>query len=168
MKKTTKFALLTFLVLIAAAIPLYYLTRPDASQPTDALQVKGNVNNPLSLTLSNLQSLPSVTKQETISSSGHPEYDGTFNYTGVQLKELLNQAQITSNSTSIYIQASDGYGTTITLQDAQDQNTFIAYQKDGQPLTLLRDGGEGPFRLIIDRDVYAQRWVRGVVSIDVS
>ena len=168
MNKATKVALAVFVVLIAVAVPLYYFTRPDATQPTDTLQIKGSANNPLTLTLAQLEALPSTTQQVTISSSGRPQDDGIFNYTGVLLRDLLNQAQISSNASSIYIQASDGYGTTITLQDAQNQKTFIAYQKDGQPLTLLKDGGEGPLRLIIGSDTYAQRWVRGIVSIDVS
>ena len=48
------------------------------------------------------------------------------------------------------------------------QKTIIAYQKDGAPLTPLKNGGEGPLRLIVGTDQYAQRWVRGVVSIQVS
>jgi hypothetical protein len=33
---------------------------------------------------------------------------------------------------------------------------------------LLKNDGEGPLRLIIGSDQYAQRWVRGVVSVIVS
>jgi DMSO/TMAO reductase YedYZ molybdopterin-dependent catalytic subunit len=168
MKRSTTIALSIFILLIAIAVPLYYFTRPDSTQPAGTLQIEGNVNNPINLTISQLQSLPAVTLQVTVSSSSHQEDNGVFNYTGVPLKDLLSQAQANANATSIYVQASDGYGTTITMQDAQSQNTFIAYQKDGQPLTLLKDGGEGPLRLIIGGDQYAQRWVRGVVALDVS
>jgi DMSO/TMAO reductase YedYZ molybdopterin-dependent catalytic subunit len=49
-----------------------------------------------------------------------------------------------------------------------NQNTIIAYQKDGATLTALKAGGEGPLRLIIGNDQYAQRWVKGVVAIEVS
>ncbi len=168
MKRSTTIALSIFILLIALAIPLYYFTRPDNTQPNGSLQVEGNVNKPVSFTLDQLQSLSSVTLQATVSSSSHTEDNGVFNYTGVPLKDLLSEAQISGNATTIYIQASDGYGTTITLQEAQNQNTFIAYQKDGQLLTKLKDGGEGPLRLIIGSDQYAQRWVRGVVSLDVS
>jgi DMSO/TMAO reductase YedYZ molybdopterin-dependent catalytic subunit len=168
MKKATKIALVIFALLIVASIPLYYFTRPDSTQPPDTLQIKGKVANTANLTLSQLETYPAVTMEVTVNSGGHPEGNGVFNYTGVLLKDLLNQAQISGSAVSVYIQASDGYGTTLTIQDAQNENTFIAYQKMGASLTLLRNGGEGPFRLIINSDEYAQRWVRGVVSIEVS
>jgi len=167
MKKSTKIAFIIFFLLIVAVVPLYYFTRPDSTAP-DSLQIKGNVNAPVTLTLGQLETYPSVTMQVTLSSSSRPQENGAFNYTGVLLKDLLNQAQVCSNATSVYVQASDGYGTTITIQDAQDQNTFIAYQKDGTSLTALKVGGEGPLRLIIGNDEYAQRWVRGVAVLEVS
>ncbi len=168
MKKSTKIALAVFIVLIIAVIPLYYYTRPDASQPTGTLQIRGSVGNPANLTFAELEAYPSTTKEVTISSSSHHSDDGNYTYTGVTLKELLIQAQVESNATSIYVQASDGYGTTLTMQEAQKDNVFIAYKKDGAALSLLTDGGEGPFRLIIGDEVYAQRWVRGVVTIEVN
>ncbi len=168
MKKSTKIALIVFFILIVAAIPLYYFTRPDASQPADTLQVKGDVNNPTTLTLAQLEALPATTLQVTLSSSSHQEENGVFNYTGVSLSVLLGQTQANTNATSVYVQASDGYGSTLTMQEAQNEKTFIAYQKDGALLTQLKDGGEGPLRLIIGDDVYAQRWVRGVAAIEVS
>jgi DMSO/TMAO reductase YedYZ molybdopterin-dependent catalytic subunit len=168
MKKSTNIALYIFILLIVAFVPLYYFTRPDAAQAADTLQIKGTVDNPVTLTLAQLEAYPSVTLQVTISSSSHRADNGDFNYTGVRLSDLLNQAQINTNASSVYVQASDGYGTTITLQEAQSQNTLVAYKKDGHPLTSLKDGGEGPLRLIIGDDQYAQRWVRGVVAIDVS
>jgi DMSO/TMAO reductase YedYZ molybdopterin-dependent catalytic subunit len=167
-KKSTKIVLFFFVLLIVAAVPLYYFTRPDNPQSVDSLQIKGNVNKPTIFTFDQLRSLQSVTLQVTISSSSHQDDNGVFNYTGVSLKDLLNQAQVSANATSVYIQASDGYGTTITIQDAQNQNTIIAFQKDGTPLSPLKHGGEGPLRLIIGGDQYAQRWIRGVVAIDVS
>ena len=103
-----------------------------------------------------------------MSSSSRISDNGVFNYTGVTLRTLLEQANVSTNATSAYIQASDGYGTTIPIQDAMNQNTIIAYQKNGVPLMALKDDGEGPLRLIIGSDQYAQRWIRGVTIIEVS
>ncbi|MGD0645467.1 MAG: molybdopterin-dependent oxidoreductase [Candidatus Bathyarchaeia archaeon] len=167
MKKTTKIALALIIVLVVAAVPLYFYTRPTPVQE-GTFQIKGQVSNPLNVTLNQLQTFTPVTVQVTISSSGQPSANGVFNYTGVPLGTLLEQAHISSNDTSVYIQASDGYGTTISIQDAMMQNTIIAYQKDSKLLTPLKNGGEGPFRLIIGNDQYAQRWVEGVVVIEVS
>jgi DMSO/TMAO reductase YedYZ molybdopterin-dependent catalytic subunit len=166
MKKSTKIALVAFIVLIIAVIPLYYYTRPDASQPTGTLQIKGKVGNPANLTYTQLEAYPAITLQVTV--NGHQGGNGVYSYTGVTLKELLTEAQISSNATSIYIQASDGYGTTLTMQEAQKDNVFIAYKKDGATLSPLSEGGEGPYRLVIGYDEYSQRMVRGVAAIEVS
>ena len=167
MQRNTKIALLVFFLLIVAAVPLYIFTRPDISQP-GTLQIKGDASTPLTLTVDQLDAYPSMTLQVTLTSSSRTEDNGVFNYTGMPLKDLLIQAQANSNATSIFVQAQDGYGTTLTIDEAQSQNTLIAYQKDGSSLTQLKDGGEGPLRLIIGDDQYAQRWVRGVASIEIS
>jgi DMSO/TMAO reductase YedYZ molybdopterin-dependent catalytic subunit len=166
MKKSTKIALGVFIVLIIAVIPLYYYTRPEATQPSGTLQIRGKVGSPANLTFTQLEDYPTVTLQVSI--NGHQGDNGNYGYTGVTLKELLNQAQVENNATSVFIQASDGYGTTLTIQEALKDNVFVAYKKDGAALSLLSDGGEGPYRLVMGDDEYAQRWVRGVVAIEVS
>lgn len=167
MQKNRILVITLIAVLIAVAIPLYFYTRP-APIPQGTLQITGQVNNTVNLTLSQLQAFTPLTLQVTLTSSGSPSSNGVFNYTGVLLSTLLQKAGVSANATSVYIQASDGYGTTLTMQDAMGQKTIIAYQKNGVALTPLKNGGEGPFRLIIGTDQYAQRWVQGVVSIKVS
>jgi DMSO/TMAO reductase YedYZ molybdopterin-dependent catalytic subunit len=168
MQRNTKIALFVFLLLIVAAVPLYIYTRPDAAQEPSTLQIKGDVGNPQTLTFAQLEAYPSVTLQVTLTSSSRTQDNGDFTYTGVLLRDLLQDAEVNSNATSVFIQAQDGYGTTLTMDEAQSQNTIIAYQKDGAALTQLKDGGEGPLRLIIGDDQYAQRWVRGVAAIEIS
>ena len=165
MRKITKITLALFIILVASAIPLYLYTRPAQVQEGN-LQIKGQVSNPLTITFSQLENYTPQTLEVTLSSSSRISDNGVFNYTGVTLRTLLEQANVSANATSVYIQASDGYGTTIPIQDAMNQNTIIAYQKNGLPLTALKDDGEGPLRLIIGSDQYAQRWVRGVVAIE--
>ena len=167
MKKTSKIALAILIILVAAAVPLYFYTRP-APVPQGTMQITGQVSNPMNITLSQLQTYTPTTLQVTLTSSSQPSGNGVFNYTGVLLSTLLQKAGVSANATSVYIQASDGYGTTLSMQDAMSQKTIIAYQKDGESLTPLKNGGEGPFRLIVGTDQYAQRWVMGVVSIQVS
>jgi DMSO/TMAO reductase YedYZ molybdopterin-dependent catalytic subunit len=167
MKKMAKIVIVVFVLLIVAVVPLYYYSHPTNTQE-NTIQVIGNVDNPLNLTLSQLETITSVTIQATLTSSGSPQDNGVFNYTGVTLKAVLGLVQASDNATAVYIQASDGYGTTITIQDAMNQNTIIAYAKDGSPLNDLKNGGEGPVRLVIGDDQYSQRWVKGVISIEIT
>jgi DMSO/TMAO reductase YedYZ molybdopterin-dependent catalytic subunit len=166
MKKTTKIAVAILVILVAAAVPLYFYTRP-APVPHGTFQITGKVSNATNITLSQLQTYTPVTLQVTLTSSGSPSANGVFNYTGVLLSTLLQKAGVSADATSVYIQASDGYGATLSMQDAMSPKTIIAYEKDGAFLTPLKNGGEGPFRLIVGTDKYAQRWVMGVVSIQV-
>jgi DMSO/TMAO reductase YedYZ molybdopterin-dependent catalytic subunit len=167
MKKATKIALVILILLVAAAVPLYYYTRPASNQP-GTIEIMGNVADPMNVTLSQLKSEAPVTLQVTLTSSGSPSENGVYNFTGIPLSTLLQQAHISANATSVYIQASDGYGTSISMQDAMNQSTIIAYAKDGSPLAPLKSGGEGPLRLVIGTDQFAQRWVKGVVAIQVT
>ncbi len=165
--KATIVAIIALVILAVAAVPLYYYSRPASSQP-NTIEITGNVSNPVNITLSQLKSETPTTLQVTLTSSGSPSENGVYNYTGVLLSTLLKQAQASSKATSVYIQASDGYGATISIRDATNQSTIIAYARDGKSLAPLKSGGEGPLRLVIGTDQYAQRWIKGVVLIKVS
>jgi DMSO/TMAO reductase YedYZ molybdopterin-dependent catalytic subunit len=166
LKRATKVTIIVFLILVITAVPLYFYTHQTPAEES-VLEIKGQANSPMNLTFNQMQILTPLTIQVTISSSSYPSDNGNFNYTGISLQTLLKQADASENASSVYIQAIDGYGTTITMQEANSPNTMIAYQKNGASLSALKDGGEGPLRLIIGSDQYAQRWVRGVVSIEV-
>lgn len=170
MKKSTKIALIFFIVLLVAVVPLYFYTRPNITTPENAIQIKGSVNNPANITLSQLKAYTPITLQVTISSSNHPADNGVFNYTGVPLKTLLEQVQVSGNATSIYIQASDGYPETLQLSEVMNnEQIIIAYEKDGAALAPLKNGvGEGPYRLIIGTDQFAYRFLKGVAVITVA
>ncbi len=166
MKKANKIALTAIVIVVAITIPVYFYMRQNAGTE-GSIQIKGAVSNPRSFTYSQLKTFSPVTVQVTLTSSSNPADNGVFNYTGVPLKILLEQAQASANAISVYVQAADGYGTTISIEDAMNQNTIIAYARDGSPLTDLKNGGEGPLRLIIGDDQYAQRWIKGVASIEI-
>jgi DMSO/TMAO reductase YedYZ molybdopterin-dependent catalytic subunit len=165
MKKTNKVALIAVILLIGAFFPLYYLTHSGVQENT--LLVRGNVKNPLALTLSQLKNYEPTTLHVNLTSSGKSQENGVYNYTGVLLKDLLNQAQLNDTATSVFVQASDGYGTTLTIQEATSENTILAYQKGDVPINSLTDSGEG-LRLIVGNDTYAQRWIRNVVNIEIT
>lgn len=166
MKKVTKITLAFFLLLIALAIPLYIYTHPE-DMTEGTLQITGKVDNSLTVDLDQLPNYGSLSIQVELSSSSQPSDNGIFNYTGVPLKNLLEQAGTSMNASSVYIQSIDGYGTTLSLQEAYNPDTLLAYQKDNKPLTALKDGGEGPVRLIVGADQYAQRWIRSIALIEV-
>jgi DMSO/TMAO reductase YedYZ molybdopterin-dependent catalytic subunit len=168
MKRSIIIVVIVFVSLMVVVMPLYNYTHPQSRTTDEAsLQIRGEVVNITNITLTQLKSYTSTTVHVTLSSSSRPQDNGVFDYTGVTLKTLLDKALVSANATSVYVQASDGYGSTIPIQDALNENTIIAYQRNGTTLTMLKDNGEGPLRLIIANDQFAQRWIRGVAAIEV-
>ncbi|PVX27533.1 MAG: hypothetical protein CW716_01815 [Candidatus Bathyarchaeum sp.] len=168
MNKGTKTAVIVFVLLVAVAVPLYFFTRPVDVQE-GALQIGGTVNNPLNLTMSEIESLPSSDMQATLDSAVHVEDEGTFTYTGVTVASLLELADVSENASSVFIQSIDSYAITLSVDEIMENpKIMLVYQKDGQALASYSEGGNGPLRLVIGSDEFAQRWVSSVVLIEIS
>jgi DMSO/TMAO reductase YedYZ molybdopterin-dependent catalytic subunit len=166
MRKANKIALTALILIVAVTVPVYFYMRQNAGTE-ESIQIRGAVDTPGNFTYSQLEAFPPTSVQVALSSSSKPADNGNFTYIGVSLNVLLEQAGVFSNASSVYIQAADGYGTTIPIRDAENANTILAYRKDGKALMALSAGGEGPIRLIIGNDQFAQRWIRGVSVIEV-
>jgi DMSO/TMAO reductase YedYZ molybdopterin-dependent catalytic subunit len=168
MKKSIKILIIVFCALAIVEIPLYYTVHP-----TDAIQgyviIKGNVAHPLNMSISDIQAMPSTTITARLTSSGSPQENGVFTYTGVTVWNLLQKAGVSDNATSAYVLASDAYGAVLTLKEIKsDSQIVLAYMQDGAMIKSQADGGWGPLRLVIGSDAYANRWVKWVVSITVT
>lgn len=168
MKKGTKVVIIVCAVLILAIIPLYPLVHVN-NAPSGYLQVTGNVDHTLNMTVSQVEALPSTTITATLVSSGNPQDDGTFSYTGVTLWSLLQRAGIATNASSVAVFASDGYQADLTIKEIENNSQIImAYKQNGEYMKPKSEGGDGPLRLIVGTDTYAQRWVYWVVELQVN
>lgn len=167
MKKWTKIAIVSFILLVVATVPVYLYMRQNSGSE-DFIQIKGAVLNPANMTYSNFKALTPVTVQVTLTSGKNPAENGVFDYVGVPLFALLKHAHIAENASSVYVQAADGYGISIPLAEIiENEQAILAYERNGDFLSSISKGGEGPYRLIIGTDEFAQRWIRGVAIIEV-
>ncbi|MFB2771404.1 molybdopterin-dependent oxidoreductase [Pelatocladus sp. BLCC-F211] len=106
------------------------------------LMVDGEVNNPLSLSISDIQALPM-----TAMIIRHVCVEGwaaIVQWGGVRLREILALAQPQKNVKYVYFQSADGYYSSWDIASALHPQTLLAYQKNGEPLP--RDNG-APLRL---------------------
>jgi DMSO/TMAO reductase YedYZ molybdopterin-dependent catalytic subunit len=165
MKKANKIAIIAIVILVSVAAIVYFYSRPNLGNEGSIL-VRGAVSNPENLTDNQIEALPSVTVQVNLSNSPSQSEVGIFNYTGVPLKVLLDQAHMSSKATSVFIQAPDGYAATLSIEEAQKSSTILAYQKDGKPMSPLSTGGEGPIRLVMGDQNAPHDWVKGVSLIE--
>ncbi|WP_319419178.1 molybdopterin-dependent oxidoreductase [Pleurocapsa sp. FMAR1] len=106
------------------------------------LQIEGEVNQPMQLSLTDLQALPLTSM--VIQHVCVEGWAAIVQWGGVRLSELLRLAQPKSNARYVYFKSADGYYESWDLASATHPQTLMAYQKNGQPLSV--DNG-APLRL---------------------
>jgi len=120
------------------------------------LQIIGEVNHPISLTLDELIEMPQTTVNASLYCYGDLVTSGEW--TGVQLSMLLEIAEYNENAQSIQFDAEDGYSITILITEALREDVIIAYEKDDQPIAL---------RLVIP-GANGNLWISMIKSLSLS
>lgn len=93
---------------------------------TVALTINGTVDNPLALSMSDLNKYANV----SISTMG--KNNTTYNATGVSMNKLLDDAKVKSGATNVKFIGSDGYNQTVKLTDIRaSQDAIIQYTDNG-------------------------------------
>lgn len=149
---------------------LLLLSAIFASQlAAQTLEVSGEVEKPLKLTLTDLELLPHQSV-EVVEHGGEKAQ-----FTGVPLYQILKSAgvpfgeQSRGPALSLYIVviASDGYQAVYALPEldplANEGPVILADQKNSQPL----DAATGPLRIVMSKEKRHARWVRQVIRIEV-
>ena len=88
-------------------------------------------------------------------------------FTGVELSKLCRRYGITLTPSSlIQVNALDGYASVVTGEEAlRSGNVYICIGMEGEPLKSKKEGGFGPYLMVI-RDVqFSQRWCKFVEEI---
>ncbi len=114
------------------------LTPPDIDEKTWRLNIDGLVDHPLTLSLAELNSRPAYTQAitlECISNNVGGDLISTGLWTGVRLKDLMQEAGLQPKAQALAIQTVDGFYESVSRQDLVDERTLLVYGMDGQPLT---------------------------------
>ncbi len=124
------------------------------------LQIEGEVNHPMQLSLTDLQALPLTSM--VIQHVCVEGWAAIVQWGGVRLYELLRLAQPKSNARYVYFKSADGYYESWDLASATHPQTLMAFQKNGQPLSA--DNG-APLRLAspIKLGYKQSKWVTQIV-----
>jgi DMSO/TMAO reductase YedYZ molybdopterin-dependent catalytic subunit len=102
------------------------------------LNVKGLVNNPLTMTYEEIKAMPSVEEYATlqcVSNKIGGDLTSTALWKGVRLKDLLARAQIRPGAKYIAFRCYDGYDVGIPLERGLLDGTILAYEMNLAPLT---------------------------------
>jgi len=166
-------SLLALFAALAAGAPALRGQAAEKAQVTHGpaqLTISGDVQKPLTLSLSELRALPRKTISVNNEHAGENE-----TYEGVALAALLKQAgvpqgiQVRGKAMAIYVlaEAADGYRVIFSLAeldtDFENSEVIVADTLDGKPL----GDNFGPLRLVAPHDKRPARWVRMLQSIQV-
>lgn len=92
-----------------------------------------------------------------------------YMYTGVQLKDLLNNNNIDFQNKTIILKAADGYSVAYSSEEVSlDKNVYIAYMENGKYLGSKDTGGRGPYESIVVSDNFSNRRCKWITEIEVK
>lgn len=88
-------------------------------------------------------------------------------YKGIELTKLFDSLNVDITSYSkVTFNASDGYRIILSMEEIKEpSNVYLTFERDGEILKSKKQGGKGPFQLVIRRDPFSQRWIKHVNEI---
>jgi DMSO/TMAO reductase YedYZ molybdopterin-dependent catalytic subunit len=142
---------------------------PKIDERTWRLQIAGLVEEPLTITLQDLQRYEPMHEFVTLSCISNPvggDLIGTTRWTGVSLQRLLPDLRLKPGATHLKIRSADQFFEMVSLDAIKaDPRIMLTYSWDGVP--LKREHGF-PLRIYIP-DVHGMKqpkWIESVEAID--
>jgi DMSO/TMAO reductase YedYZ molybdopterin-dependent catalytic subunit len=126
------------------------------------LAVTGLVKTPLSLTYSDVTSMPAFQKVTTLNCV--EGWSVTYLWTGVKLRDILERAGYDPTATVVIFKCYDGYTTSLPLDYIVNNNILLAYKMNG--VTMPPERGY-PFQVVAE-DQLGYKWAKWVTEIQVS
>jgi DMSO/TMAO reductase YedYZ molybdopterin-dependent catalytic subunit len=113
------------------------LLDPDIKSNQWALRVGGMVTTPLTLKYEDITAMPPVQIPRTlecISNEVGGDLISNGVWTGVRMADVLSKAGVQPTANTVAFVADDGFTSDMTLDQARDPATILAYQLNGSPL----------------------------------
>jgi hypothetical protein len=145
--------------------------KSSAVASKDTLTLTATGHDPVSLSLSDLKSLPHISV-----TVHNPHSNADETYSGVRVADLLKKVgaplgpDLRGAALANYIVAtgSDGYKAVLALGEIDPGfhpgEVIVADAMNGQPL----DAHSGPLKLVVTEDKRPARWVRNLISIELK
>jgi DMSO/TMAO reductase YedYZ molybdopterin-dependent catalytic subunit len=137
---------------------------PRRSAQNYRLTVSGLVDRPLTLTLADLQAMPStrlVKDFQCVTGWRVPQVP----WTGVRLSLVLDAAGVQPGATAVHFTSFDGaYSESLTLDQARRPDVLVAYQLEDHPLSEVHGG---PVRMYV-APMYGYKSCKWLAGISVT
>lgn len=144
-------------------------TRPPVIDGQEwQLQIEGLFRSPRNLTISELMDFPAVTQPITLSCISNRvagDLIGTSYWTGLRLRDLLSELQLTSEAGALFVEARDGFYETISAADMMDERTLLVYGMNGQTLPVEHGF---PLRIFVPNryGMKQPKWIERITAIE--
>jgi DMSO/TMAO reductase YedYZ molybdopterin-dependent catalytic subunit len=154
------------LTLVASGI--LAVTLLPAQDAAPALQVTGDVKQPLTLTADDLAKMPRVTVK-TMNNGMETVYEGVWLHDVLKQAGVPQGGELRGKALSSYVMASaqDGYQVVFSLGELDpafiDNEILLADTANGKALF----GSQGRFRLVVPKDKSGARSVRMLTKLEV-
>ena len=123
------------------------------------LVIDGFVQSPLNLTFDDLLAMSRSTVNAELYCVGDPTTVlAKGDWTGVRLRLLLEEAEVSPEAVKVAFYADDGFTTDLPVATARRDDIILAYERDGQLLTEQ-------VRLVVPGK-WGYKWVRDVTHIE--
>jgi DMSO/TMAO reductase YedYZ molybdopterin-dependent catalytic subunit len=132
------------------------------------LEVAGLFDRPRPLTLADLTAYPATTQPITLSCISNRiggDLIGTSYWTGVRLRDLLQDLELRPAARELFIEAADGFYESVTMRDMLDSRTLLVYGMNGQTLPIEHGF---PLRIYIPNryGMKQPKWITRLEAID--
>jgi len=134
---------------------------PRIDGDTWTLEVVGLVDQNLVLSLEEIRAMPSTEVTATLKCVEGPS--GTAVWKGVRLGHVLDLAGVMDGAEEVVSYASDGYDSSLTLEDAYEDDVLLCYEMNGEDLP--REQGY-PLKLVVPGKA-GYKWVKWIYRVEV-
>jgi DMSO/TMAO reductase YedYZ molybdopterin-dependent catalytic subunit len=141
---------------------------PEIDAEKWQLEITGQVERPLKLTLAEIRSRPAVSQYITLSCISNEiggDLISTSLWKGVPLKHILEEAGLRPEAQEVYIEAADGFYESVSMADMKDERTLLVYEMNSKPLPAEHGF---PLRIYIPNryGMKQPKWIKRLEIID--
>ncbi len=164
---------IVLLVIAAIMAVTAYLNRGDIVAKTELQEdeiviVKSEDKEVKRMDFTLIKELEAMEFPATLKSSGKDPVELT--YKGVEVRRLLEKLGLTvEGKKQLIAKAVDGYTVALSVEEVMaEDNVYLVYEREGEPLGKKEDGGSGPYQIVIREDAFGQRWVKFLMELEIK
>jgi DMSO/TMAO reductase YedYZ molybdopterin-dependent catalytic subunit len=144
-------------------------TRPPVLNANSwQLEISGLFQNTGTMTIDDLMAFPAVTQPLTLSCISNRvggDLIGTSYWTGIRLRDLLEDLQLAPQAGALVIRAADGFYETVIAEDMMDERTLLVYGMNGETLPIEHGF---PLRIYIPNryGMKQPKWITSIEAVE--